>query len=386
MGSLETKPGAALGLYVHWPYCARICPYCDFNVRRDRGQDTGFLVEAMIAEIKQWAARIDTNQPLASISFGGGTPSRMEPTQLQKILQAAEHSFGFTSDIEISLEANPTDQDAARYEAFAQMGVNRLSLGVQSFDDAQLAFLGRDHTAASATRALALAQTHFDLVSADFIYGLPDQTGQQWQSALGDILTLELSHLSFYCLSIEPGTAFSKWQQRGKLQPMPDDQTADLYDLTQTALGAAGMPAYEISNHCAGQANRSRHNLLYWQGDDWIGIGPGAHGRVKVNGRRHAVANLRRPQDYANHVQQDGLGALELESLSADDDLAERLMLGLRLPDGIGLDIMQSRAGAKLDANRLARSLQAGTVRLEKGQLIASSPLLVDRIALDLLV
>ncbi len=386
MAPPEKGQPAALGLYVHWPYCARICPYCDFNVRRDRGQDTGFLVDAMIAEIKHWAARVDTRKPLASISFGGGTPSRMEPAQVQKILQAAECSFGFESDIEVSLEANPTDQDAARYEAFAQIGVNRLSLGVQSFDDGQLQFLGRDHTATSATRALEMAQTHFELVSADFIYGLPDQTGQQWQSALSDILALKLGHLSLYCLSIEPGTAFSKWQQRGKLRPMPDDQTADLYGLTQSTLSAAGMPAYEISNHCAGQTNRSRHNLLYWQGDDWIGIGPGAHGRVRVNGKRHAVANLRRPEDYANLVQQEGLGALELESLAADDDLAERLMLGLRLPEGIDLDLMQSRAGAKLDAQKLDSALETGTVRLEKRQLIATNPLLVDRIALDLLV
>jgi len=382
----KNRATAKLGLYVHWPYCARICPYCDFNVRRDRGQDTDFLVEAMVADIHGWHGRLDTPKPLSSISFGGGTPSRLTAQQLREILAAAETSFGFAPAIEISLEANPTDQHDERYGQFAALGVNRLSLGIQSLDDHELMFLGRDHTTQSALAALEMAQQKFAVVSADFIYGLPEQTVGTWHTSLDKIVGLGLDHLSLYCLTIEPGTAFAKQQQRGQLHVPNDDKTADLYACTQELTTAGGLLAYEISNHCRTKALRSAHNLLYWQGDDWIGIGPGAHGRVQIGGSRQAIPNHRNPKQYAQAVQQTGWGVITPESLSPSDDLAERLMLGLRLTHGIDLDVMQMRAGCTLDASRLQQACADRQIGLSGTVLQTRSPLLVDRIAFLLLV
>ncbi|VAV98759.1 Radical SAM family enzyme, similar to coproporphyrinogen III oxidase, oxygen-independent, clustered with nucleoside-triphosphatase RdgB [hydrothermal vent metagenome] len=380
-----TGLAAKLGLYVHWPYCAKICPYCDFNVRRDRADDTGFLVDAMAVELGHWRAKIDTPRPLTSISFGGGTPSRLTPAQLQQILAAAQQAFGFAPDIEISLEANPTDVEASKYREFAALGVNRLSLGLQSLDDQQLQFLGRDHDADEGLRALDIARQNFAMVSADFIYALPQQNREQWQRALSAILGLGLAHLSLYCLSIEPGTAFANQVRRDQWSPADNDQTADLYELTQNLCGQNGLPAYEISNHSRDIGNRSQHNILYWQGDDWIGIGPGAHARVPINGHRQALATHTRPQQYAEAVTKTGWGIQQMEALRPQDDLAERLMLGLRLTDGIDLELLQARAKTRLDPTRLQQACADQYLQQNGKTLRALVPLLVDRIAAELL-
>jgi oxygen-independent coproporphyrinogen-3 oxidase len=374
-----------LGLYVHWPYCARICPYCDFNVRPEKQQDTGFLVDAICADIRYWQRKLDEPRPLASVSFGGGTPSRLLPQQMRTILQSAETAFGFTLDIEISLEANPTDMETDRYQAFAALGVGRLSLGMQSLSDDELQFLGRDHNADQALRALEAAQNSFTHVSADFIYGLPDQSLAGWDRSLQAILDLGVAHLSLYCLTIEAKTAFAQRQKRGQLVPVGDDGMADLFELTQKKARSAGMPAYEISNHARGAEEQSLHNLLYWQGGDWIGVGPGAHGRVQVSGQRQEAATILRPQNYAEAVAKTGTGTDVLAPLSAQDDLAERLLLGLRLSSGIDLQTLQNRAGAKIEAGRLQRALDLQIVQIRQGNLLATNPLLVDRVVLELL-
>jgi len=380
----ETNP-ALLGLYVHWPYCAKICPYCDFNVRPEKGQETDFLVEAIVQDIHGWKQRMDTPRPLASLSFGGGTPSRMTPAQMGQILQAADQAFGFQADAEISLEANPNDMEAGRYPAFADLGVNRLSLGVQSLDDGQLQFLGRNHTAQQAQKALHIAQRCFAQVSGDFIYGLPEQKVSEWSQELESILALGLDHLSLYCLTIEPKTAFYQRQQKGILVPPDDDDMADLYEQTQRQTMRAGMKRYEISNHARTRCNQSQHNLLYWRGENWIGVGPGAHGRVQMGSKRCAVSTVLRPKDYAQVVQDQGAGVDQIEPLSCADDLVERLMLGLRLAEGIAVNEMQSRAGSQLDDGNVQRLLDEKRLWLDEGNLGVYDPLLVDRIAYELL-
>lgn len=382
----DDKATAKLGLYVHWPYCARICPYCDFNVRRDRGQDTDFLVNAIVDDIQGWATRIDQPKPLSAISFGGGTPSRMHPAQIGRITQAAEKNFGFATDIEISLEANPTDYEMRRYGDFAALGVNRLSLGMQSLEAKELHFLGRDHSVTEAKAALDTAQHKFKRISADFIYGLPDQSQNNWQQQLQEILKLGVDHLSLYCLSIEPGTAFFKNQTDGVLLACEDDLVADLYAITDLLTGAAGLLAYETSNYSRDQQNQSIHNLIYWQGDDWVGVGPGAHGRALIAGKRHEVTTHKRPQNYAKAVSKTGWGAALNQPLSAIDDLAERLLLGLRLREGIDLAQMQARAGASLNAAALSALIDSGLLVISGGKLQATAPLLVDRIGSELLL
>ncbi len=380
-----SAPQPALGLYVHWPYCSKICPYCDFNVRPDKGQDTDFLVDAICADMIGQHEQMDHPRALRSLSFGGGTPSRLHAGQMARIIDMAERVFGFAASIEISLEANPTDMETARYAAFANLGVNRLSLGLQSLSDAHLQVLGRDHDAARGQNALDAARSAFDLVSADFIYGLPGQTTQAWDWELDAILALKLDHLSLYCLTIEPKTAFYLRQKRNELIVPSDDEMADLYDQTQTRTNAAGLTGYEISNHAANTQNQAQHNLLYWRGADWIGVGPGAHGRFAIAGKRRGLATICRPQDYANAVQQNKWGVAEAEVLSPGDDLAERLLLGLRLAGGIDLDQMQTRAGAALNPKRIKAAIEDQMIQIQDGKLIANTPLLVDQIALHLL-
>ena len=376
---------ALLGLYIHWPYCSHICPYCDFNVRRDRGRDTDFLVDAIIADITGNALRIDEPRALTSLAFGGGTPSRLQASQISRILDAAEREFGFLPDIEISLEANPADNQGDCFRDFAALGINRLSLGIQSLNAQELQFLGRDHSPEEARRALDAAAKHFSSVSADFIYGLPEQQPHHWQKSLQEIMALGLEHLSLYCLSIEPRTVFAKRHKQGLLTPLEDDLVADLYQCAQNMTAEHRMNAYETSNHAASISARSVHNLLYWQGDDWIGVGPGAHGRLSIQGQRQELATYCRPQDYAKAVSENGWGIQVQNALTPLEDLAERIVLGLRLRDGIHLEQLQDRAGASVSRKNLNELVAGEFLRLNNHYLQATEPLLVDRIASELL-
>jgi len=327
-----------LGVYVHWPYCARICPYCDFNVVRNRGrtEEKAALVEAILTDLRSQAALAGPRR-LVSIFFGGGTPSLMDPAAAARIIEVARSLWEAEPGLEITLEANPTDAEAGCFAAFADAGVSRLSLGLQSLDDEALAFLGRNHDAAAGRRAVAQALAVFPRVSIDLIYALPEQTPAAWASALAQVTALGPEHVSAYQLTIEEGTAFERAVRRGAFTPPQGDPAADLFEVTQAVLGAAGYEAYEISNHARGAAARSRHNLLYWRGEDYLGLGPGAHGRLTLPSGRAATAAPRGIADYVASVAHHGLGA-DFGTLSARDAALERLLMGLRTTEGAPMD------------------------------------------------
>ncbi|MFC5344849.1 radical SAM family heme chaperone HemW [Brevundimonas staleyi] len=325
-----------VALYVHWPYCARICPYCDFNVVRDRGwrEEQAVLVEAILTDLTAQAALLGPRR-LASIFFGGGTPSLMRPEDVARVIERARALFP-AGEIEITLEANPTDAEAAHFAALREAGINRLSLGVQSLDDEQLKFLGRNHSADEARRAIAVAAGVFDRLSIDLIYTLPGQTVAGWTAAMTEALDMGFEHVSPYQLTIAEGTAFERAMERGSLVPPDEDTAADLYEATQSVLGDAGFEAYEVSNHARDAAARSAHNLHVWRGGDYVGIGPGAHGRLTLGGERTATVAHRRIADYVEGVA-SGTPWSEQETLDHRAAAEERLLLGLRTVEGVAL-------------------------------------------------
>jgi putative oxygen-independent coproporphyrinogen III oxidase len=331
-----------VALYVHWPYCSRICPYCDFNVTRDRGQTARqtALFEAILTDLKTHANLLGPRR-LVSIFFGGGTPSLMKPEWVAEIVATARALFPFDGDIEVSLEANPTDAEIARYEAFRGAGINRLSLGVQSLDDRALKFLGRNHSAREALTGLEAARAVFGRVSIDLIYALPDQTLSDWADELTLAAQLGIEHISPYQLSLEPGTAFGRAARRGTLKIPPPDMGQAFYTKTQGVLESLGFEAYEVSNHAKGQAAQSAHNRAIWEGVDYIGIGPGAHGRITIGGVRYATEALSDLMTYTAQVQMTGTG-VSRESLSPQEADEEALMLGLRLRDGVDLERLKA--------------------------------------------
>ncbi|MDR3508944.1 MAG: radical SAM family heme chaperone HemW [Caulobacteraceae bacterium] len=323
-----------LAVYVHWPYCARICPYCDFNVVRDRGQAEQERLAQAIVEDLEGQARLMGPRRLISIFFGGGTPSLMDPAWIARIIETARRLWTPAADLEISLEANPTDAEAARFSGFAEAGVGRLSLGLQSLDDAALRFLGRNHDAAEARRAAELAARLFPRLSLDLIYARPGQTPRDWASELTAALALGPEHVSPYQLTIEPGTAFDRQVGRGTITPPDHDLAAALYETTQAVLEGAGFEAYEVSNHAKGPAARSRHNLAYWTGRDYLGVGPGAHGRLTLETGRLATQAETRIGPYIAQVADTGTGLAVREALSSRDVALERLLMGLRIDAG----------------------------------------------------
>ncbi|MEN5053497.1 radical SAM family heme chaperone HemW [Brevundimonas naejangsanensis] len=322
---------------MHWPYCARICPYCDFNVVRDRGrtEEQAGLAQAILDDLEAQATRVGP-RALASIFFGGGTPSLMPPDAVAAVVERAHALFPPTDAIEVSLEANPTDAEAGRYAALAQAGVNRLSMGVQSFDDAALKFLGRDHSAEEARRAIGLAGRAFSRLSIDLIYARPGQGVADWKAELSTALDLGFEHVSPYQLTIEGTTAFGRAVARGAWAPPDEDLAAELYEATQGTLEAAGFEAYEVSNHARDVAARSSHNLHVWRGGDYLGLGPGAHGRLTLAEGRVATVAHRRIGDYVQGVAAGSPWA-EREALSLQDAAEEKVLLGLRTVEGVSL-------------------------------------------------
>ncbi len=379
-----TEP-AAVGVYVHWPYCARICPYCDFNVVRDRGRGEAqaALFRAIVADLTVQAERLGP-RPLASVFLGGGTPSLMDPDWAGEIVAAARCLFPSAGDVEVTLEANPTDAEAGRFAAFADAGVSRLSLGVQSLDDAALAFLGRNHDAATARRAAEAARRAFPRLSIDLIYALPGQTPAAWRAALAEALALEPEHVSAYQLTLEPGTAFDRQVQRGRWAPPEEDRAGALYEATEDMLSAAGFEAYEVSNHARGRAARSRHNLIYWRGGDYLGVGPGAHGRITTaDGARWSTLTPTRIADYVARVGIAGCGVAERERLSPLEAAQERLLMGLRTVEGVALDDL---AALRLDPAMVGQLRDSGLLEGSADRLIATRQgrAVLDRITLDL--
>lgn len=346
-----TGPIPALGLYVHWPFCRAKCPYCDFNSHVATGIDYAAYGNALCRELDHFATIGPTTSgktQLASIFFGGGTPTLMPPAVMGQVISHAEALFGFAPDIEITAEANPTSVEAAALAAFKSAGVNRVSMGVQAITASELAFLGREHSADEAMQALAVAQSLFDRVSIDLIYGLPDQTPEMWQQSLLHALTLGLDHLSLYQLTIEPGTAFYTCERRGETMTMANDMAADLYLMTDEITANHGLPAYEVSNH-ARPGQESRHNLIYWQAQNWLGIGPGAHSRFTHNGDRIGIATRRSPVGWLDAVATHGHGIEHQQGDGREDQIAEYLMMGLRLVEGVNLTAMETRFGPYAD-------------------------------------
>ena len=335
----------ARALYIHWPFCLSKCPYCDFNSHVRAQADMDAWRDALLADMRHEAVAGAAGEPLASIFFGGGTPSLMPPALVGELLHEAERLWGFASDIEITLEANPSSVETSRFAALAAAGVNRVSLGVQSFDDAALRFLGRLHGADEARRAIATAQTHFRRVSFDLIYARPGQDEAGWGAELAEALAFGTGHLSLYQLTIEPGTRFATDVRRGAFAPLDDDRGADLFALTRARTTAAGLPAYEISNH-ARPGEESRHNLTYWRYHDYAGIGPGAHGR------RGGVATMRhrKPENYLAAVAAQGHGIVEARPLGGQEQAAEALLVGLRLAEGVDAVALATRFGVPLGA------------------------------------
>lgn len=333
-GSHSTE---ALGVYIHWPYCARICPYCDFNVVRDRGraEQKAALMAAILADLEVHAALTGPRR-LVSIFFGGGTPSLMEPDDVARLISAARGLWTPADELEISLEANPTDAEADRFAGLAEAGVNRLSLGVQSLDDVALRFLGRNHDARAARRAIDVATAAFARLSIDLIYALPGQDLAAWARELTLVAGLGAEHISPYQLTIEPGAAFHRRVQRGTLVPIDADRAADFYETTQSVLERAGFEAYEVSNHARSRAARSRHNLIYWRGEDYVGVGPGAHGRLTLAGERFATTAPDAIADYVETVRRAGAGSTR-ERLVPREVALERLLMGLRTVEGVAL-------------------------------------------------
>lgn len=364
-------PGSDVALYVHWPYCSRICPYCDFNVVRDRGRaaEQAALVAAILQDLQAQQALTGPRR-LASIFFGGGTPSLMAPEAVARIVETAERLYPPAGRIEITLEANPTDAEAARFAALAQAGVNRLSMGVQALDDDALRFLGRDHSVAEAYRAVDLARQAFDRLSIDLIYARPDQTPRAWAAELTAALDLGFEHVSPYQLTIEPTTAFGRAFARGTLTPPDEDVAAALYETTQAVLSAAGFEAYEVSNHARGPAARSAHNLHVWRGGDYLGLGPGAHGRLTLNGARTTTVAHRRIADYVAGVEASAPWS-DRETLSPADAAEERLLLALRTTEGAPAALL-SILDLSPEAAPVADLIADGFLTLRQGRLIAT--------------
>ncbi|WP_226700840.1 radical SAM family heme chaperone HemW [Qipengyuania gaetbuli] len=330
----------AKALYIHWPFCLAKCPYCDFNSHVRERTDMAAWEAALLADVRREAGEVGSQERLASIFFGGGTPSLMPPALVGRLLEEAEHLWGFEDGIEITLEGNPSSVEAANFASLASAGVNRVSLGVQSLRDETLRFLGRLHGAQEALDALETAQSHFQRVSIDLIYARPGQSMGDWEQELAQALALGTDHLSLYQLTIEPTTRFATDVRRGVFTPLEDDPAADLFALTREMTAAAGLPAYEISNH-ARPGQESRHNLTYWRYQDYCGIGPGAHGR------RGGVATTRhkKPENYLAAVEAQGDGIAEARTLGLREQASEALLMGLRLNEGVDLDDMSRRFG-----------------------------------------
>jgi oxygen-independent coproporphyrinogen-3 oxidase len=345
-----------LALYVHWPFCVSKCPYCDFNSHVRAEIDQQQWREALLGDLAHEAELLPERR-LTSIFFGGGTPSLMDPATVEAVIDAAVGHWQPATDIEITLEANPNSVEADRFADLSHAGINRLSLGLQSFDDAALAFLGRAHSAREGWRALEIAQKRFRRVSFDLIYALPGDREASWSTTLAQALSLGTSHVSLYQLTIEPGTRFASMVGKGAFEPLDAEATAALYELTDEMTSAAGLPAYEISNH-ARAGRESRHNLTYWRYGDYAGIGPGAHGRrLGMRTVRH-----RKPENFLRSLERNGHGIAEEAPLSPVEAADEALVMGLRLREGVDVEAIAQRFGvpAIVDWERAERLVGSG--------------------------
>jgi oxygen-independent coproporphyrinogen-3 oxidase len=382
-GERTSGEEAGLALYIHWPFCVSKCPYCDFNSHVRESIDQDQWRSALLADLAHEAARTPGAR-LTSIFFGGGTPSLMPPGTVAALTSAAERHWGFADDIEITLEANPSSVEARRFADLARAGVNRVSLGIQSLDAGALSFLGRAHGVDEALMALGTAQSAFARTSFDLIYALPGQSAAAWEAELRQALDFGTDHLSLYQLTIEPGTRFAALTARGELDPVDPDRAAGLYELTGEITAAAGLPAYEISNH-ARPGQESRHNLAYWRYQSYVGVGPGAHGRrAGALTQRH-----RKPENWLAALARNGNGIVEERDIAPADRGVEALLMGLRLREGVDLSHIARLAGRDpVDHDAVSRLVRQGLMAQDGDRLRATAAgmLLLDAILTEVVV
>jgi oxygen-independent coproporphyrinogen-3 oxidase len=376
------------GLYVHWPFCAAKCPYCDFNSHVRTSVDEEGWAQAISRELSHVAELQGAERPiLQTIFFGGGTPSLMSARATGRIIDAAMRLWPCANDLEITLEANPASAEAARFADYAAAGVGRLSLGVQALNDADLRFLGRLHDVREAKAALALAQRTFARVSLDLIYARPGQSLEAWRSELAEALSFGTEHLSLYQLTVEPETPFATMHRRGVFHLPNEDLAADFYEATQDMTARAGLPVYEISNH-ARPGCESRHNLLYWRYGTYAGVGPGAHGRLQLNGKRIATVCERLPERWRERVARHGHGFTDISEIDDRVGAREHLLMNLRLSEGIDVAAYRARWGVVPAPERVAALAAGGFVKLESGRLAATprGMLVLNRVIEELAV
>ncbi len=362
----------SFGIYIHWPFCAAKCPYCDFNSHVRASVDESAWTQGIVRELAHVAALQGDTRPIVStIFFGGGTPSLMSGGAAGAVLDAIARLWRQSNDVEITLESNPASADAGRFADYRKAGVNRLSLGVQALNDADLKMLGRLHDVAEAKAALALAQKNFARVSLDLIYARPEQSVAAWRAELKEALSFATEHLSLYQLTIEPATPFAVLHRTGSLTIPDDEQAVALYETTQELTQAAGVPAYEISNH-ARAGGEARHNLLYWRYCSYAGVGPGAHGRLDLGGKRFATSTERLPERWRERVARNGHGFVEQSEIAPADAAREHLLMNLRLAEGLDLENYRARWNIAPDEARIAALVEDGLLRLDGERLIAT--------------
>ncbi|GAB5447205.1 radical SAM family heme chaperone HemW [Gymnodinialimonas sp.] len=360
------------GLYIHWPFCEAKCPYCDFNSHVSARIDQSSWLRAYLSEIERVAAELP-GRTLGSVFLGGGTPSLMEPASVAAILETVRRFWPVANDLEVTLEANPSSVEAGRFAGYRDGGVNRVSVGVQALNDADLKRLGRLHSVREAYAAIDIARSTFERVSFDLIYARQDQSLGDWRGELAEALDLAADHLSLYQLTIEPGTAFGARHARGGLKGLPgEDLSADMYELTQDLCGAAGLPAYEVSNHAA-DFGQSRHNLIYWRAGDYVGIGPGAHGRVTLKGRRYGTETFLQPQAWLDAVAACGSGESARVEITWEEQAEEYLMMSLRLDEGSDLERFSRLRGGELDQGKV-RELTELELLTQSGSRLRTTP------------
>jgi putative oxygen-independent coproporphyrinogen III oxidase len=378
------EPG--FGIYVHWPFCAAKCPYCDFNSHvRHQPVDQEAFVAAFLREMMAMRA-ISGVRTVTSIFMGGGTPSLMKPETVEAILNGIARHWHVPPGIEITMEANPSSVEAERFRGYRAAGVNRVSLGVQALNDRDLKFLGRLHDVADALKAVKLAREIFPRMSFDLIYARPGQTGEEWTRELKEAISYAVDHLSLYQLTIEEGTPFFGLHKAGKIAIPDQDHAAELYEITQSFTADAGMPAYEVSNHARPGAE-SRHNLTYWRYGDYVGLGPGAHGRLTSGGRKYATATHRTPEEWLKLVTEHGHGMVDRDALETDEQADEMLLMGLRLREGLNLARWSALSGREIDIEREGFLIDHGFIERLGNSRLRCTPqgmLILDAVVADL--
>ena len=367
----EDWKNGGFGIYIHWPFCAAKCPYCDFNSHVRNNIDQKQWLRSYLSEINR-VSKNTSSRVLDSVFFGGGTPSLIEPWVINDILNEIQKHWTTKDNFEVTLEANPGSVDAKNFKAYRSAGVNRISMGIQSLNEKDLKALGRTHTVKEALSAFEIAQQNFTAVSFDLIYARQNQNLEQWEMELNQALDLGASHMSLYQLTIEQGTAFGDRYNRGLLKGLPsDDISAELYDITSKLCEGRGFSAYEVSNY-AQEGSESLHNLVYWRYGDYIGIGPGAHGRLTIDGKRYATETFLSPEEWLTKVDNQGSGESCLSELSQEQQATEMVMMGLRLNEGVNFKRFENLSGSSFSEEKLSFLKSIQLIEQKKGNIIAT--------------